>query len=216
MLADHFPLLGLRLTTPRLELRLPSPDDLGALADLAACGVHDADAMPFIVPWTDQAPAEVVLSVVQHHWRQLGNWTPHDWSLDFTVFTGGGVVGQQSISARDLAINREVSTGCWVGQRHQRQGIGTEMRAAALHLAFVGLHADEAISAAFDDNLASRAVSRKLGYQPDGVHRRAVRGRLTVEHRLRLSRARWEQHRTVPVRMERLAPCLPLLGLDDR
>ncbi|SFB43401.1 Protein N-acetyltransferase, RimJ/RimL family [Amycolatopsis marina] len=214
MLADHFPLFGLRLTTPRLELRLPSPEELGALADLAARGVHDADAMPFIVPWTDQPPAKVALSVVQHHWQQLGNWTPQDWSLDLAVFDSGVVVGQQSISAHNLAITREVRTGSWVGQPHQGRGIGTEMRAAVLHLAFAGLHAEEAISAAFDDNIASSAVSRKLGYQPDGVHRRAVSGRLTIEHRLRLTRASWEQQRTVPVRIEGLALCLPLLGLD--
>lgn len=51
MLADHFPLIELRLTTPRLELRLPSPEELGALADLAAGGIHDPDVMPFLVPW---------------------------------------------------------------------------------------------------------------------------------------------------------------------
>ncbi|MEV8609482.1 GNAT family N-acetyltransferase [Amycolatopsis sp. NPDC051373] len=214
MLADHFPLLGLRLRTPRLELRLPSPEELGALADLAAGGVHDADVMPFVVPWTDQPPAKVALSVVQHHWRHLGIWTPSDWSLNLTVFADGVVVGQQSIGAHDLAITREVHTGSWLGRRYQGQGIGAEMRAAVLHLAFVGLGAEEAVSAAFEHNVASQAVSRKLGYQPDGVQRRAVGGRLSIEHRLRLTRAMWEQHRTVPVGMEGLGPCLPLLGLD--
>ncbi|MEV0070947.1 GNAT family protein [Amycolatopsis sp. NPDC050768] len=215
MLVDHFPLLGLRLRTPRLELRLPSPEELGALADLAAAGVHDSDVMPFVVPWTDQPPAKVALSVVQHHWRQLGSWAPYDgWLLTLAVFDAGVVVGQQSIGARDLAITREVHTGSWLGRRYQGQGIGTEMRAAALHLAFAGLDADEAISAAFDHNVASQAVSRKLGYQPDGVQRRAITGRLSIEHRLRLTRAMWQQHRTVPVSMEGLVPCLPLLGLD--
>lgn len=32
MLIDHWPLLGLRLTTPHLELRLPGEDELAALA----------------------------------------------------------------------------------------------------------------------------------------------------------------------------------------
>ena len=155
MLVDHFPLLGLRLTTPRLELRLPSAEDLGALADLAARGVHDPDVMPFSVPWTDQPPAEVALSVIQHHWRKLGSWSPRDWSLNLSVFHDGVVVGLQSIGARDLAITREVHTGSWLGQPHQGQGIGTEMRAAVLHLAFDGLGAQEAISTAFERNAAS-------------------------------------------------------------
>lgn len=38
MLIDHWPLLGLRLTSPGLELRLPSEEELGELADLAADG----------------------------------------------------------------------------------------------------------------------------------------------------------------------------------
>lgn len=213
MLVDHFPLVGLRLTTPRLELRLPSNEELAALAELAADGVHDPEVMPFLTPWTDQPPAEVARSVIHHHWRVLGNWTPRDWALNLTVFHAGIVVGQQSISARDLAITRQVSTGSWLGQRHQGQGIGTEMRAAVLHLAFAGLGAQDAVSGAFEHNGASQAVSRKLGYQPDGVNRMTVRGALAVEHRVRLTRARWERHRGVPVTIDGLAPCLPLLGI---
>lgn len=115
------------------------------------------DVMPFIVPWTDQQPAEIARGVIQHHWLRLGNWPLQDWSLNLTVFHSGDVVGRQTISARDLAVRRQVHTGSWLGQRYQRQGIGTEMRAAVLHLAFTGLGADEAVSGAFEDNPASEA-----------------------------------------------------------
>lgn len=213
MLADHFPLLNLRLTTPRLELRLPSPEELSALAELAAEGIHAPEEMPFVTPWTDRPPADVARSVIQHHWQTLGTWEPRKWSLDLCVFYAGAVVGMQSISASDLAITREVATGSWLGQRHQGQGIGTEMRAAVLHLAFVGLDAEEATSAAFVTSHASHAVSRKLGYRPDGTDRRVVRGAMVPDSRLRLSRADWDRHRTVPVTIGGLAPCLPLLGL---
>lgn len=214
MLVDHFPLLGLRLSTPRLELRLPSPEELAALADLAADGVHEPEVMPFLVPWTDRPPAEVARGVVQHHWSQLGGWQPQDWSLNLTVLHAGAVVGVQSISARELAITRQVSTGSWLGRRHQGQGIGTEMRAAVLHLAFVGLNAQEALSSAFEDNHASHAVSRKLGYQPNGIDRRVIRGAVVTDQRLCLTRAAWDHHRTVGVTVEGLERCLPLLGLD--
>jgi RimJ/RimL family protein N-acetyltransferase len=214
MLVDHFPLVGLRLITPRLELRLPSSEELADLADLAAEGIHDVDASPFIVRWTDAPPAEVARSVVHYFWRQLGAWTPLDWSLNLTVLCAGVVVGQQSLAARDLAITRQVRTGSWLGRRHQGQGIGTEMRAAVLHLAFAGLDAEEAGSGALEHNLASLAVSRKLGYEPDGHHRHALGGTMVVERRLCLTRAAWERHRTIPVSIEGLAPCLPLLGVD--
>src|SRR4051812_36160916 len=130
MLRDHFPLVGLRLTTPRLELRLPSPEELGALADLAAEGIHDPDMMPFVVAWTDRPPPDVALSVVQHYWRSLGEGTPRDWSLTLPVFCAGVVVGRQSFGARQLAVTGEVGTGSWLGRRYQGRGIGTQMRAA--------------------------------------------------------------------------------------
>ena len=53
VLTDVWPLFGLVLRTPRLELRVPSLEQLAALAELADEGVHDPAAMPFLVPWTD-------------------------------------------------------------------------------------------------------------------------------------------------------------------
>jgi RimJ/RimL family protein N-acetyltransferase len=213
MLVDHFPLLGLRLTTPRLELRLPSAEELAALADTAAEGVHDPDTMPFLVPWTDRPPAEVARGLVQYYWLRLGAWTPEDWSLPLTVFHEGVPIGVQGIEARNFAITRQVSSGSWLGLRHQGKGFGTEMRAAVLRLAFEGLDAEEAVSSAFEDNHASLAVSRKLGYRPDGIERRAVRGALAIDRRLRLTRPDWVRHRTTPVTIEGLDPCLPMFGL---
>jgi RimJ/RimL family protein N-acetyltransferase len=213
MLIDHWPLRGLRVSTPRLELRLPDENELAALADLAAEGIHEPDRMPFSVPWTDLPPADRARSVIQHHWLRQGNWSPDNWALNLAVFEDGNAVGLQSITGRDFSVLREVHTGSWLGARYQRRGIGTEMRGAVLHLAFEGLHAEEATSGAFADNAASFAVSRKLGYELDGVERLVVRGRRTTVRRLRLTRERWEENHHVPVSISGLAPCLPLFGL---
>ena len=43
------------------------------------------------------------------------------------------------------------------------------MRIATLHLGFLGLDALEASTGAFEDNLASLGVTRKLGYEPNGI-----------------------------------------------
>ncbi|MFB8271184.1 GNAT family N-acetyltransferase [Streptomyces sp. NPDC055955] len=212
MLMDHWPLMGLRVKTPRLELRLPCEEELSDLADVAAGGVHEPDRMPFIVPWTDLPPAERARSVVQHHWLRRGNWTPDNWSLNLCVFKDGRVVGLQTLAARDFAVLRQVSTASWLGLQHQGQGIGTEMRAAVLHLAFTGLGAVDAVSGAFEDNPSSLCVSEKLGYELDGIEQWNVRERRVTMRRLRLPRARWEMDQRISVTISGLTPCLQLFG----
>lgn len=58
MQPHHWPLYGLRLRTPRLELRLPELELLDDLASVAVDGVHPPADMPFTAPWTDASPAE--------------------------------------------------------------------------------------------------------------------------------------------------------------
>ncbi|MFC5180501.1 GNAT family N-acetyltransferase [Actinomadura harenae] len=212
MLADHFPLLSLRVRTPRLELRLPSDEHLASLAELAVDGIHDPGVMPFVSGWSDAPPVELARFVVLHHWRLLGRWKPDDWSLGLVVLRDGEVVGTQGLDATRFAVKREVSTWSWVGRRHHGQGIGTEMRAAVLHLAFAGLDALDAVSSAHADNEASLGVSRKLGYRPDGVDRHVVQGVRVEGRRVRLERDHWTP--PVPVEIDGLEPCLPLFGLD--
>ena len=210
---EWWPLGGLRLTTPRLELRVATDSDLADLASLAAAGVHDPDVQPFAFPWTDAGPGDRARSTIQYHWSQRAAWQPTKWSLDLVVVNDGAVVGTQGMSAADFAIVREVGTGSWLGQAHQGRGIGTEMRAAVLHLAFVGLGAQYATSGAFADNLASRGVSRKLGYADDGIERQVRRGEAATVLRLRLDRETWLATRTVPVEISGLEPCLAMFGL---
>ncbi|MFJ8598121.1 GNAT family N-acetyltransferase [Streptomyces shenzhenensis] len=212
-LMSHWPLAGLRLTTPRLELRLPNPDELAALASLAAEGVHDPAVQPFTVAWTDVAPEQRARSVLQYHWRCWGEWQPENWELNLVALEDGVVVGTQGIGARDFAIRREVHTGSWLGRSHHHRGLGTEMRAAVLHLAFAGLSARHAVSGAYADNTASLGVSRKLGYRDDGIEHHVVRAESAVLRRLRLTSEQWREHRLVQVKTEGLQECLPCFGL---
>jgi len=212
-MTQWWPLAGLRLTRPRLELRLPADSDLDALAGLAASGVHDPAVQPFAIPWTDVSPQERARSVLQYHWSQRAAWKPESWSLELAVMRVGVVVGTQGISGSEFAALKEVSTGSWLGLGHHRQGTGTEMRAAVLHLAFAGLGAEHATSSAFADNAASLGVSRKLGYAPDGIQRRIRRGQPATDIRLRLDRETWAASSSVPVTIHGLEPCLPMFGL---
>jgi RimJ/RimL family protein N-acetyltransferase len=209
-----WPLSGLQVRTERLELRLPTETDLVALAALAAEGLLEREFKPFGFPWTEGPREEVAERVLRWHWGRWSTWKPSDWSLEFAVVTDGLVVGTQGIAARDFAVLREVRSGSWLGRPYQGRGLGTEMRAAALHLAFDGLGALAALSDAFEDNPASLRVSEKLGYLPDGTDRLSRRGIPAVSRRLRLERERWQELARRPeVEVTGLDPCLPWFGL---
>ncbi len=213
-LADHWPLTRLRILTPLLELRYPSDDDLAALADLAIRGIHEPDVMPFRQPWSDAPADKLGPDLLRYNWRLRADTGPDDWSIPFVVVRDGVVVGCQDLLAQHFRIRREVATGSWLGREHQGRGTGTEMRAAVLHLAFAGLGADEACSAAMAGNTASLRVSAKFGYVEDGIDRLSPREELVIEQRLRLTRARWEQGRRDDIVIDGLDGCRSWLGAD--
>jgi RimJ/RimL family protein N-acetyltransferase len=213
VLTDVWPLFGLVLRTPRLELRIPSLEQLATLAGVADEGIHDPAVMPFMTPWSQLPPGERGRSTVQYQWRTWAELTPQRWAVEFVVLRDGEVLGLQGINATDFGTGREVASGSWLGRRYHGRGVGTEMRAAVLHLAFAGLGAEWATSVSASDNPASIGVSRKLGYADDGIAVAVVGGAARVDRRFRMDREAWEKHRTVPVEIAGLEPCLPLLGL---
>ncbi|WP_028924440.1 GNAT family N-acetyltransferase [Pseudonocardia acaciae] len=210
---DPWPLRALRLRTPRLELRPDDDAGLFELAEQARGGVHPPEQMPFDVPWTDADPRDIGRNVLQHFWSQRAALRPAEWSLHFLIRVGGRVIGVQSVSGTNFAVTREVTTGSWLGIRHQRQGYGTEMRAAVLALAFDHLGARTARSSAFVDNPASLAISHRLGYCPDGSMTAIRRGAVAEQVRLLLTWEEFQGHRPAwRPEVEGLAGCRGLLG----
>jgi RimJ/RimL family protein N-acetyltransferase len=213
VITDYWPVLGLRLRTPRLELRLPTDDELPALAHTAVKGVYRTGERPFFSRWPERPAAEVARTVVQRQWRKRGTWTPAHWALELAVFDNSGqALGIQEIRAKDFAGLREVETSSWLGMEHQGRGFGTEMREAVLHLAFAGLGAAYALSASFALNAASQSISRRLGYRPDGIQRDLRDGQVLITQRSRLSREDWQHASRTHVDIAGLEPCLELFG----
>lgn len=208
-----WPLFGLRINTPRLELRVPDDEDLVDLFEAARAGIHPPDEMPFGVPWTDWLHEPAALQrYLSYHWTARGALTPESWSLPFAVLADGDIVGTQELSAEDFAGSRSVSSGSWLTASAQGRGLGVEMRAAVLHLAFAGLGALEAQTSAWVDNEASQRVSLRLGYEHDGEQLLARRGEPTRHLRFRLTRDAWQRTRFEGIALHGLEPCLPLLG----
>jgi RimJ/RimL family protein N-acetyltransferase len=212
-LVRDWPLFGLRLETPRLMLSYPTDADFEALNAVVDRGIHDPELMPFAIPWTDDPPDVRPRNSLQFWWGLRAGWKPAQWHLPLVVREGGEVVGVQSLHGTDFAVTRQVETGSWLGRSYQGQGIGKEMRAAVLELAFAGLGAERATSGAWEDNPASLRVSRALGYVENGDDIMARRGRPARHIRLLLHRQVWEQHRRRDIGIHGLEPCLPMFGV---
>lgn len=188
-LEEIWPLFGLEITTPRLALRPVRDADLPGLARAALDGVHDPERTPFGIAWTDAAPADLPRNLALYQWSLRGQVNPHYWTVAFAVHFEDRVVGSQDFSAYDFAHRRTVNTGSWLTKSVHGRGLGTEMRAALLLFAFDVLGAEWAESSAASWNQASLNVSKKLGYELNGVTRVAPRpGEPVDEQRVRLEK----------------------------
>jgi RimJ/RimL family protein N-acetyltransferase len=213
MISDYWPLFGLRVTTPRLELRYATQDDFAALVELADKGIHAPDHMPFSWPWTQVPQPEKGRATLRYYWSQWAQWSAADWHVMLAVVHEGHVIGVQDCAGQKFLKRREVSSGSWLGRAHQGHGFGTEMRAGMLELAFTGLDARWAVSGSMPDNAPSLAVSRRLGYVDDGFDVVESGGLAGAEdaprmvQRLRLTREAWREHRTIEAEIHGLDAC---------
>ncbi len=214
-LLDQWPLFGLRISSPRLELRFPTDADLSELIQVAGSGVHDPSTMPFTTPWTDLPSPRFEREALQYWWRCRSGFTPESWDLSLAVVLDGQPIGLQNLKASDFLILRTAETGSWIGQEHQGQGIGTEMRFAALSFGFEFLEAHAITSTAFSDNLASQRVSLATGYVENGRGFANQRGRRAEQIRYQLVADRWASVRPEwTVDVQGFDECKGFFGLD--
>ena len=195
----HWPLHGLTLSTPDLVLRAMTESDAGALAAVVPGDLEQDPRLAHVSPAAD---------VLQAYWRNAGLWLPTSWVLQLTVLRDGEPIGLQALEGEDFAVRRTVDSHSWLVQNARGQGLGKQMRAAVLELAFTHLAAQWAVTEAWADNAPSLGVSRSLGYVENGVDLHAGP---RVMQRMRLAATDWT--RPVPVGVTGLAPCLPLFGL---
>jgi RimJ/RimL family protein N-acetyltransferase len=209
----YWPLFDLVVRTPRLTLRYVD-DHIGAeVAALAARGIHDPSMMPFFVPWTDAESPYLERGAFQFWWRCRAEISVERWNINYAVLVDDVVVGAGGISATDFPVLRTFTTGSWLGREYQRQGLGRELREAALHLGFDGFDAECALTGAFDDNAASLAVTRRLGYEPDGSRRVVRRGEPAVLSDFRMTRDHWLTIRRSDITIEGAEAARDLLGI---
>jgi RimJ/RimL family protein N-acetyltransferase len=214
-LAALFPPLGLHVHAGPVELRPLTDEVLVELCALAERGIHDPGEMPFYVPWSTAPTGELARNTAQHHWRLRAEFSPESWDLQLAVLHDGVLVGCQGLRTQDFAVTRTGETGSWLGREFQGRGIGTRMRQAICALAFDHLGFTEVTSGAFLDNPASLAVSRKVGYRPNGVRRlRRREGEVALNQQLVLTPDAFVRGEE-PVRVRGVDAFRAFIGLPD-
>ena len=206
-----WPLHGIRLHTADLDLTVMTEADLPTLCALLP---DDLELNPHATTYAGlDVPANRRAVRAQGYWRALGMWSPDDWALPFVVRSAGAVVGAQWLEGPDWRSDRTVDSSSWLVAGARGRGLGRQMRAAVLALAFGPLRAEAAISSAVVDNAPSLGVSRSLGYRD--THRSVLEhSGQTLQH-VRLDRATWDASgRSRHVVVEGVDPALPLFGLD--
>lgn len=229
MEAALWPLHGIRLRTVDLDLRVMAEGDLSTLLTLLP---DDLQMNPHATRYAgldDRANRRAVLA--QGYWRALGMWSPDDWALPFVVRTAGPeggddsgastsrlgspgtVLGVQWLEGPDWRADRTVDSSSWLVPGARGRGLGTQMRAAVLALAFGPLRAEAAISSAVVDNGASLGVSRALGYRD--THRSVLEHSGETLQHVRLERAVWDASgRAQAIAVHGVGPALPYFGLE--
>lgn len=220
-LAEIFPPLGLRITRGPLELRGIGDEEMLALLRVVQGGIHAPERMPFLFPWTDASPQDLPFKYLQWWARGMATWSREAWALDLCALWEGEVVGVQGVATSDFLTFRYGETGSWLGSGFQGRGIGTAMRQALCAFLFDHLDFAEITSAAFVDNAASNAVSRKVGYRPNGTVRK-LRGRTAADPEDGRVAALENRYLLTPddlvrgpeLSVEGVAPVRRLIGLD--
>ncbi len=210
---QQWPVFNLRITTPRLVLRVANEEETWELTELIdESVVADSTDFPFASAWPLLPSPDRERSAYQFYTSTRAQWQPQNWILLLTAFVDGKPIGLQSIAATNFGKLRSVSTGSWLGAEWQNNGYGTEMRAGTLELAFGGLDALEAHSAYRDGNERSRGVSRKLGYVPNGHERVMFGSEAATNFRVIVTPDRWLEHQTPGITVEGLDDCVDFFG----
>lgn len=212
MTHPYWPLWDLRLRVGELELRPMTEADLLPLAELLPDDV-ELDPSATRYPGLSEAANRRVIGF-QHYWKSYGSWRPDRWRLPFCVWAGGELVGVQELEAEDFATLRTVYSSSHLIGSARGRGIGRRMRRAVLALAFGPLGAEAAISWAWQNNHASLAVSRALGYRPNGESRHRRDDGVDTMVYLRLTRSDWlAGDGAAGVVIEGVEACWPYFGL---
>jgi ribosomal-protein-alanine N-acetyltransferase len=156
-----------RLMGERVYLRAPERGDYEAWASLRA-GSRD-----FLTPWEPSWPVDALsrTGFRSRMVRYAEDWRT-DQAYNFFVFSQEDVLlGGIGLSNVRRGVAETASLGYWIGEPHARQGYMSAALPLVLDFAFGRLHLHRVEAACLPNNVPSRALLKKIGFQQEGLAR---------------------------------------------
>ncbi|MFC9395300.1 GNAT family N-acetyltransferase [Streptomyces sp. NPDC057027] len=159
------------LTTDRLRLRTPVPEDVDAV--YAVCQDPDIRRWTTVPdPYKREDAEFFVHRLVPDGWREDTEYT-----FAAEPVEGGPLLAAATLSSRGAGV---WEIGYWLAKEARGAGHMTEIVRALAHWAFTGLGCTRLVWRAEVGNAGSRAVAERAGFVVEGVQRAALANKGTL------------------------------------
>jgi ribosomal-protein-serine acetyltransferase len=122
------------------------------------------------IQWAPEQTFEQTLAFIRRARAKADSNTGHEYA----IVTDGRIVGIVGFPVIDRA-NRSATIGYWLDEGHQRRGMMTTAVAALVAHAFDAWQLNRLEIRIDVDNLRSRSLAERLGFQLEGIARQAYR-----------------------------------------
>ena len=166
------------LTTERLRLRAPRLDDQPEWSALRA------SSRDFLQQWEPRWPSDhLSRGAFKRRIRWANAEANAERAFAFLIFDrqDDTLVGGITVSNIRRGPSRSASLGYWIGEAHARKGYMRDAVECIAEFAFQTLNLVRLEAACLENNVASRALVERCGFQVEGV----VRGYLEVNGSVR-------------------------------
>jgi ribosomal-protein-serine acetyltransferase len=145
-------------------LEEPDAEELHELVDRNRA--HLAEWMPWAADQTLEQTANFIRAALRRHAERNG--------FEMALVLDERIIGAAGFAGIDW-VARATSVGYWLGEEHQGRGLMTRAVKSLVDHAFDELELHRVEIQAAKDNLRSRAIPERLGFQEEGTLREAER-----------------------------------------
>lgn len=149
-----------------------------AMADFEEWSTLRAESREFLVPWEPTWPLDdLSKGAYRRRLRRYARDIREDAAYPFFVFRNSdrALVGGCTLSHVRRGVTQSASVGYWVGERFKQQGLMSAGVAALVPYVFEDLHLHRLEAACLPENLASRRLLLRVGFQQEGLARQYLK-----------------------------------------